>query len=618
MLCQYVRQFGQKLVHRRPLEPIEESESPTAHLNILDLVVLGVGRSLGSGVYVLIGFIAKLIAGPSVIICFLVDSLSSVLFGLCYAELGARIPHVDSMYLHSYVIMGQLCAFVIGWNLILSLFVGTACVAKAWSIAFDSLTGNHISQALEGTFSPYMPSALGTFPNFVVLGPLLLITGVLVLGVPVSAWIIKVFTSLNILIPIFMIISGFIKGDLLNWQLTEQDYKNTSGSSDIYRTGGLGPLGSGGFVPFGFEGILHGAAIFFRSYFGFSVIVTKGREARNPQRSVPLSMVISIFICFLAYSGVSVALTLMVPYYQIHHYNPLPQAFFHVGWAPAGYVMAVVFLCALLYSLLRAMFVLSRLICAMADDGLLFRGLGWIHAGTHSPIIAILASGTLAAIVALPFELRDIVEFTLIGIMLAYTLVAFSVLVLRYQADQNFSKNKKTEEETEMGPVTEESPSGSIPEARMSNFLKSLWFPGSTIPTWKSGQIVYGCAFLLVLLLIILSLVLAQWPIQVFSGDSVLTTVAVLLLLLITGVMVIIWRQPQDPSPLYFKVPALPVLPLVSIFVNIYLMMQITSGAWVQFGIWNAIGFVIYLGYGIRHSLAGNDEPQRPASNSQT
>ncbi|XFF87578.1 hypothetical protein AB1E18_013797 [Capra hircus] len=551
MLRQYVHQFGQKLVCRWLLEPIEESESPTAHLNILDLVVLGVGRSLGAGVYVLIGFIAKLIAGPSVVICFLVDSLSSVLFGLCYAELGARIPRFDSVYLHSYVIMGQLCAFVIGWNLILSLFVGTACVAKTWSIAFDSLTGNHISQALEGTFSSYMPSALATFPDFVALGPLLLITGVLVLGVPVSAWIIKVFTSLNILIPIFMIISGFIKGDLHNWQLMEQDYRNTSGPSDVSRTGGLGPLGSGGFVPFGFEGILHGAAVFFRSYFGFDVIVAKGREARDPQRSVPLSVVISIFICFLAYSGLSAALTLMVPYYQIHPYNPWPQAF-----------------------LFGAMFVLSWLICAMADDGLLFRGLGWIHAGTHSPIMAILASGTLAAIMALPFELCDIMEFMLIGIMLAYTLVALSVLVQTplhfdcgYQEDQNFSKNKKTEEETEMGPVIEESPSGSIPEAGMSNFLKSLWLPASTIPTRKSGQIVYGCASLLVLLLTILSLVLAQWPSQLFSGDPVLTTVAVLLLLLITGVTVIIWRQPQDPTALYFKVPALPVLPLVSIFI---------------------------------------------------
>ncbi|KAB0349881.1 hypothetical protein FD754_014738 [Muntiacus muntjak] len=530
MLCQYVLQFGQKLVRRLPLEPIEESESPTAHLNILDLVVLGVGRSLGAGVYILIGFIAKFIAGPSVVLCFVVDSLSSVLFGLCYAELGARIPHFTSLYLCSYVTMGQLCTFVMGWNLILSLFV--VWPRQAWSIAFDSLTGNHISQVLEGTFSPYMPSVLATFPDFVALGTLLLITGVLILGVPVSAWIIKVFTSLNILIPIFMVVSGFIKGDLHNWQLTEQDYRsNTSGSR-----------------------ILHGAAIFFRSYFGFDVIVIKGREARNPQRSIPLSIVISIFICFLAYSGVSASLTLMVPYYQIHHYNPLPLLFSISGgllpdmpWLLSSYVPFYTGQC---HGLLRAMFVLSRLICTMADDGLLFRGLGWIHARTHSPIMAILASGTLAAIMALPFELRDIVEFMLIGIIKLLT----PLWLFLYQADQNFSKNKKTEEETEMGPVIEESPSGSITEAGMSNFLKSLWFPPSTIPTQKSGQIVYGCAFLLILLLTILSLILAQWPSQVFSGDPVLTTVAVLLLLLITGVTAIIWSQPQDPSPLYFKV----------------------------------------------------------------
>ncbi|XDB60430.1 hypothetical protein AB1E18_013802 [Capra hircus] len=127
----------------------------------------------------------------------------------------------------------------------------------------------------------------------------------------------------------------------------------------------------------------------------------------------------------------------------------------------------------------------------------------------------------------------------------------------RYQPDQDFRK-EKTEEETEMEPEIKENPLETEPKAGTSNILKSLWFLPSTIPTWKSGQIVYGCASLLVLLLTILSLVLAQWPSQVFSGDPVLTTVAVLLLLLITGVTVIIWRQPQDPSPLHFKAPSVP------------------------------------------------------------
>ncbi|KAB0349879.1 hypothetical protein FD754_014736 [Muntiacus muntjak] len=142
--------------------------------------------------------------------------------------------------------------------------------------------------------------------------------------------------------------------------------------------------------------------------------------------------------------------------------------------------------------------------------------------------------------------------------LLAYSMVSFSVLVLRYQPDQNLSKNEKTKEKIEMKFGVEGSPLDSEPEAGTSNILKSMWFPTSPIPTRISGQIVYGCAFLLaeqwVLLLTILSLILAQWPRRVFSGDPVLTTVVVLLLLLISGVTVIIWRQPQSPSPLMFRV----------------------------------------------------------------
>ncbi|XP_010842820.1 PREDICTED: cationic amino acid transporter 3-like [Bison bison bison] len=551
MRCQDVHQFGQKLLRRRQLKPTEGSESPKArHLNTLDLVVLGVASTLGAGVYILVGEVAMFIAGPAIVISFLVAALSSVLSGLCYAEFGTRVSWTGSAHLYSYISVGELWAFVTGWNLILAYVIG-----------------------------------------------------LLVLGAPESTLLYRVFTGIKVLVLSFVIISGFVKGDLHNWKLTEQDY--TLNTSESIGTSRLGPLGSGGFVPFGFDGILQGAAMCFYMFIGFDAIVTKGEEALNPQRSIPVSTMITIFICFLVCFGVSAALTLMVPYYQIHPESLLQEAFLLVGWGPARYVVAVGTLCALTSSLLGDMFPMPQVIYVMAEDGLLFRGLAQIHAHTGTPVMAIMSSGNLAVVMALLFKFSDLVDLLSIGTLLAYSLVALSVLALRYQPDQKFSK-EKTEEEIEMKLKVEENISELVSEAGNSNILKSLWFPTSTIPTRKSGQIVYGCAFLLVLLLIILSLILAQWPSQLFSGDPVLTTVAVLLLLLINGVTIIIWRQRQSPSPLPFRVPALPVLPLVSIFLNVYLMMQMTSGAWIQFSVWNAIGFAIYFGYGIRHSLEEN------------
>ncbi|CAI9161055.1 unnamed protein product [Rangifer tarandus platyrhynchus] len=615
MRCQDLRQCSQKLVRRRPLKPREGSEGRMSRcLKTLDLVAFGVGITLGAGVYILPGEVTRNKAGPAIVISFLVAALSSVLSGLCYAEFGARAPGSGSAYLYSYVTVGELCAFITGWNLLLSYAITIASVARAWSSTFDSLIGNHMSQALRGTFPPHVPSFLAKYPDFLALCVVLVMMGILVLGARESALVNKWFTGINILVLSFIILSGFIKGDLHNWQLTEQDYTlAASGSNDSSRLGGLGPPGSGGFAPFGFDGIFQGAATCFFGFVGFDAIATTGGEAQDPQRSIPFSIVVSLFICFLAYFGVSAALTLMVPYYQIHPESPLPQAFLHVGWDPARYVVVVGTFCALSSSLLGTMFSMSRVTYAMADDRLLFQGLSQIHPRTRTPIMAILASGTLAGLMALLFKYTDLVDLVSIGTLLVYSLVAFSILVLRYQPDLN----EKAEEEVEMEPEVEEHPLDSVPEASTSRILKSLWFPASTIPIQKSGQIVYGCASLLVFLLIILSLILAQWPRRVFSGDPVLTAVAVLLLLLITGVTVIIWRQPQDPSPLMFRVPALPVLPLVSIFVNVYLMMLMTSRTWTQFGIWNAIGFVIYFGYGIRHSLEENNEQQPPASTSQ-
>nr|XP_019571452.1 PREDICTED: cationic amino acid transporter 3-like [Rhinolophus sinicus] len=616
MLCQRVCQFGQKLVRRRPLETRGGESCLARCLSTMDLVALGVGSTLGAGVYILAGAVAKDKAGPAIVICFLVAALTCVLSGLCYAEFGAQAPGSGSSYLYSYATVGQLCAFITGWTLILSYVIGSASVARAWSSAIDSMTGNHISRVLLGSFSLHVPN-LAQYPDFLSLGLVLLLTGLLVLGASESALVTKVFTGLNLLVLSFVFLSGIIKGDVRHWQLTQQDYELAkSGSND---TDSLGPLGSGRFVPFGFDGVLRGAATCFYAFVGFDCIATAGEEARNPQRSIPLGIVISLFICFVAYFGVSAALTLMVPYYQIHSDSPLPQAFLYVGWTPARYIVAAGTLCALSSSLLGAMFPMPRVIYAMAEDGLLFRGLARVHVRTRTPIIATIVSGTLAAFMALLFELSDLVDLMSIGTLLAYSLVAFSVLVLRYQPDQDLRKNEKTELEiTEVKPEPEASSLASVPEAGNAKTPKSLCSPINTIPTRKSGQTVYGCAILLVLLLTILCLILAQWPSHLFSGDPLCTTSAGLLLLLIFGITFVIWRQPQNPTPLNFKVPALPVLPLMSIFVNMYLMMQMTPRTWAQFGLWMVIGFAIYFGYGIWHSVETTNDQQPPASSSQT
>lgn len=352
-------------------------------------------------------------------------------------------------------------------------------------------------------------------------------------------------------------------------------------------------------MPFGLEGILHGAATCFYAFVGFDCIATTGEEAKNPQRSIPVGIVISLLVCFLAYFGVSSALTLMMPYYQLQPESPLPEAFLHTGWAPARYVVAIGSLCALSTSLLGSMFPMPRVIYAMAEDGLLFRVLARIHSGTHTPIVATVVSGIVAAFMAFLFELADLVDLMSIGTLLAYSLVAVCVLILRYQSEV---KNEEDQVELQEEKTAE--------AEKLT--LQGLFCPLNSNPTPLSGQVVYVCSSLVALLLTLLCLVLTKWPIPLLSGDPVWTAVVVLLLMLITGITGVIWRQPQSSTPLHFKVPALPLLPLMSIFVNVYLMMQMTAGTWARFGVWMLIGFAIYFGYGIHHSLEEVKSDQPP------
>uniref|UniRef100_A0A2D4IBR8 Cationic amino acid transporter C-terminal domain-containing protein n=1 Tax=Micrurus lemniscatus lemniscatus TaxID=129467 RepID=A0A2D4IBR8_MICLE len=260
------------------------------------------------------------------------------------------------------------------------------------------------------------------------------------------------------------------------------------------------------------------------------------------------------------------------------------------------------------------MFPMPRVIYAMAEDGLLFRFLFRVHNRTKTPLVATVVSGIIAALMAFLFELKDLVNLMSIGTLLAYSLVATCVLILRYQPE--LLRASKDLEMLEMNGSEEEkmtinSTVGDSQNAFQEKFsCRSLVFPSEDIPTHLSGRIVYISTTVVAVTITALCGILAhEWG-ALQKGSIGWVVACVLLLGILLAGTAIIWRQPESKTRLTFKVPGLPLLPLFSILVNIYLMMQLDAGTWARFAVWMAIGFAIYFGYGLQHSEEGQGPPQ--------
>ncbi|MPC14296.1 Cationic amino acid transporter 4 [Portunus trituberculatus] len=368
-----------------------------------------IGHMVGAGIYVLTGTVAKDTAGPGIVLSFLLAGLASFLSALCYAEFGARVPKAGSAYVYTYVTVGEFWAFVIGWNIILEHMIGAASVARAWSGYVDSFFDKALSNFTMSTIGQMHAGYLASYPDFLAFFVTLIYCSFLTLGVKGSAYFNSIFTLINLCVMSFVVIVGMYFADFTNW---------TSGD---------------GFLPFGFSGIISGAATCFYAFVGFDSIATAGEEAKEPAKSIPRATLVSMSVVTAGYVLVGATLTLMVPYYSLNPAAAIPDAFAAHGATWAKYVVSIGALCGMTTTLFGSLFSLPRCVYAMAVDGLVFSWLARVSDKTKVPIITLLLCGFFSALIALLFDIEKLVEFMSIGTLMAYTIVSASVIILRYQ-----------------------------------------------------------------------------------------------------------------------------------------------------------------------------------------
>lgn len=355
--------------------------------------------------------------------------------GLCYAEFAARVPKAGSAYIYSYVSVGEFIAFTIGWNLILEYVIGASSVARGLSGYIDALFDYQMKNYMTNLM-PLKMDFLAEFPDFLAFAIVALLTVILALGVRESSVIHTFFTTINLLTILLVLVSGIYRLNPALWSIAKEDIPEGVNG------------GEGGFMPFGLAGVMAGAAKCFYGFVGFDCVATAGEEAKNAKRNIPLAMIFTLIICVVVYALISVILTMMWPYYAQDPEAPLPHIYDELGWTEIRWIISIGAIFALFSGLLGALFSMPRILYSMACDGLLFRFMSKVHPKFKTPMNATIISGLVAAVMAAIFSLHQLVDMLSIGTILAYTIVAICVLVLRYEyseTDDNVHMTEKNE-----------------------------------------------------------------------------------------------------------------------------------------------------------------------------
>ncbi len=432
--------MANQLFARKPLSLLLE-EMAGEHrlrrvLGPVTLTSLGVGAIIGAGIFVVTGAAAHDKAGPALMLSYVVAGTACIFAALCYAEFASMAPVAGSAYTYAYTTLGELFAWIIGWDLVLEYAVGAATVANGWSSYFQSILSNPLifgytlPKAINGPPINYDPSlgqvvSTGSIINLPAVFVVAVVTVVLVVGIKESAGFNAAMVMVKVTCVLFVIIVGAFYINPANWRpFAPYGY---TGLSFFGKT--IAGLKDAGGQPIG---MLAGSAIIFFAYIGFDSVSTHSEEARNPQRDVPIGIIVSLIVCTLLYIAMVAVLTGMVPYNEIKVDAPVAAAFRQVGLNWAEFLIAVGGVTGITSVMLVMMLSQPRVLLAMARDGLLPKSFfGAVHEKYRTPWKSTILTGVFVGSLAAFLPINILTDLVNIGTLLAFVIVCAAVLIMR-------------------------------------------------------------------------------------------------------------------------------------------------------------------------------------------
>ncbi|KAI3994124.1 hypothetical protein MKX01_012381 [Papaver californicum] len=571
-------------------------------LSILQLMAIGVGSTIGAGVYVLVGTVAREHSGPALTISFLIAGIAAALSAFCYAELASRCPSAGSAYHYSYICVGEGVAWLIGWALILEYTIGGSAVARGISPNLALLFGGADSL-------PFFLSRMLIPGTDIVVDPcaavlVIVVTGLLCVGIKESSFVQAIVTTANLIVMVFIIIVGGYLG---------------------FKTGWTGYELPSGFFPFGVNGMLAGSATVFFAYIGFDSVASTAEEVKNPQRDLPLGIGASLSICCSLYMLVSVVIVGLVPYYAMDPDTPISSAFASHGMQWAVYIITAGAVTALCSTLMGSILPQPRILMAMSRDGLLPPFFADVNRRTQVPVKSTILTGVCAAMLAFFMDVSQLAGMVSVGTLLAFTIVAISILILRYVppdtvplsqsflgsigpipsysiSQENDGGNQinhvATSSDYSNNSLVKEEASVDYPLiVKQLNQEKASEQERRRIATWSITAVCVG----------VLSLTSGSSAsyLPIVARYSVCGTGGILLL---CGLIALSCIDQDDARHTFghtggFICPFVPLLPVACILINVYLMINLGAGTWIRVSLWMVVGVFVYVFYGRKHSL---------------